>query len=318
HRELRPLVKTIPSDAAAAGRSFPWIDFQGRWGQLAPAFFNGPTGPNLKRQWTHPIEWSKGWRDRSYAVPTGGILGTSATDFFCVAVATGSRALVGLLRNARPTILVPSLLALLVIVAARRTRWRPVTPLHVARRRRWGQILSAAWRMYVLRWRLFLVLGLLFIPLGAVISLVQALVLGGFSLAGVDTTGDAAGALVLLVVTLGTTLALLGLGLVQAATAVALVEIDAGPSVGAGAAYRAAFRRLGPLFGGIAVAVLVVLGLTTATVLIPVAVWLGGRWLLLAQVVELEGTSAVGGLRRSSALVRGHWLRVASLVGAGA
>jgi hypothetical protein len=318
HRDLRPVVKTIPSDPAAARSSFPWIDFQGRWGQLAPAFFNGPTGPNLKTQWTEPIEWSKGWRDRSYAVPTGGLLGTSATDFFCVAVETGSRGLIGLLRNAGLTILLLAALLLLVIVGVKRTRWRPGTPVHVARRRRWGQILSASGRMYVSRWRLFLALGLLFIPLGAVISVVQALVLGGFDLAGVDTTGEAAGALVLLVVTLGTTLALLGLGLVQAATAFALVEIDAGRTIGPLEAYRAALRRLGPLVGGIGIAVLAVALLGTTTVLIPVAIWLGGRWLLLAQAVELEGVSAVDGLRRSSALVRGRWLRVASLVGAGA
>jgi hypothetical protein len=37
---------------------------------------------------------------------------------------------------------------------------------------------------------------------------------------------------------------------------------------------------------------------------------------LLAQVVELEGRSAAGALRRSSKLVRGRWPRVASLVGA--
>ena len=72
HRELRPSVKTIPSDAAAAGEAFPWITFEGRWGELQKAFYNGPTGPNLKTQWTTPIEWSEGWRDRSYAVPTGG------------------------------------------------------------------------------------------------------------------------------------------------------------------------------------------------------------------------------------------------------
>jgi hypothetical protein len=318
HRDVRPVVKTIPSDPAAARSAFPWIDFQGRWGQLAPAFFNGPTGPNLKTQWTEPIEWSKDWRDRSYAIPTGGLLGTSATDFFCVAVETGSRGLIGLLRNAALTLLLLAVLFLLVIVGVKRTRWRPGTPLHAARRRRWGQILSASGRMYVSRWRLFLALGLLFIPLGAVISLAQALLLGGFDLAGVDTTGEAAGALVLLVVTLGTTLALLGLGLVQAATAFALVEIDAGRPVGPLQAYRAALRRLGPLFGGIGIAVLAVVVLSTTTVLIPVAIWLGGRWLLLAQAVELEGGSAVDGLRRSSALVRGRWLRVVSLVGVGA
>ena len=89
HRELRPSVKTIPSDAAAAGDAFPWITFEGRWGELQKAFYNGPTGPNLKTQWTTPIEWSEGWRDRSYAVPTGGVLGTSATDLFCSGVEQG-------------------------------------------------------------------------------------------------------------------------------------------------------------------------------------------------------------------------------------
>ena len=316
--ELRPVVKTIPSDPAAAGRAYPWIGFLGRWGQLERAFFNGPTGPNLKPQWTAPIEWSKGWQDRSYAVPTGGVLGTGATDFFCAAVTSGSRGLVGLLRNPGLTVLILAALVALVIFGATRTSWRPATPLHVGRRRAWGQILSAAGRMYVARTRLFLGLGLLFIPLGAVISLVQALLLGGFSLAGVDTTGEAAGALLLLVVVTGTTLALLGLALVQAATACALVEIDADRPIGPLRAYRVALTKLRPLLRGLGIAVVVCLVLGTTTLLIPVAIWLAGRWLLLAQVVELESSSAVAGLRRSSALVRGRWFRIASLVGAGA
>ena len=37
----------------------PWVGFQGRWGELQPAFFNGPTGPNLKTQWTKPVLWSE-------------------------------------------------------------------------------------------------------------------------------------------------------------------------------------------------------------------------------------------------------------------
>ena len=40
---------------------------------------------------------------------------------------------------------------------------------------------------------LFLGIGVLFIPLGAVISVVQALVLGGFGLVGLETTGESAG-----------------------------------------------------------------------------------------------------------------------------
>ena len=91
HDELRPAVEVIPSDADAAKAAFPWIAFEGRWGELEKAFFNGPTGPNMKDQWTHPIEWSQGWRDVSYAVPTGGIVGTGATDVFCSGVARGSK-----------------------------------------------------------------------------------------------------------------------------------------------------------------------------------------------------------------------------------
>ena len=317
HVEVHPVVQTIPSDPAAAVRAYPWIDFQGRWGQLERAFFNGPTGPNLKTQWTMPVEWSKGWRDRSYAVPTAGILGTGATDFFCSAVETGSRGLVSLLRNPGFTVLLVASLLALAIFGITRTRWRPAAPVRVARRRAWGQILASAGAMYVTRWKLFFPLGLLFIPLGAIILLVQALVLGGFGLLGVDTTGEAAGALLFVVVAVGATLALLGLGLVQAATACALVEIDAGRPIGPVRAYRLALRKVRPLLGGLGIAVVVALLLNATTVLIPVAIWLTVRWLLLAQVVELEGESAVGALRRSSALVRGHWLKIASLVGVG-
>ena len=45
-------MKTIPSDPAAAESGYPWVAFEGRWGELEKAFFNGPTGPNLKDQWT--------------------------------------------------------------------------------------------------------------------------------------------------------------------------------------------------------------------------------------------------------------------------
>ena len=126
HVEFAPAVKTIPSDPDAARRAFPWIAFEGRWGELQRAFFNGPTGPNLKQQWTEPIVWSEGWRARSYAIPTGGVLGTGATDFFCTAVETGSRGLVPLLRNPALTLLV--LAALLALVVFGHLRARPGRP----------------------------------------------------------------------------------------------------------------------------------------------------------------------------------------------
>ena len=89
--DVRPVVRTIPSNAGQAASEYPWITFEGRWGELRPAFFNGPTGPNLKEQWTEPITWADGWRARSYTVPGGSIFGTNAADFFCGAVGASLR-----------------------------------------------------------------------------------------------------------------------------------------------------------------------------------------------------------------------------------
>ena len=244
HLELEPKVITIPSETSAASAALPWITYEGRWGELQDAFFNGPTGPNLKEQWTEPVTWSEGWRPRAYAVPTSGVFGTGATDFFCQAVETGSRGLVKFLRDPALTLLVLAVIVGLAWFGIARTTWRPVAPLRLARRRTWGQVLSAAGRMYVERARLFLGIGILLIPIGVVISILQALVLGGFGLVGVDTTGEGAGALVLLLVAIGLTLTLLGLALVQAATACALIRIDAGEEIGTG-------RRLSPRAGAV-------------------------------------------------------------------
>jgi hypothetical protein len=317
HDELRPAVTTIPSDAGEAAAALPWITFEGRWGELQKAFFNGPTGPNLKTQWTEPITWSEDWRSQSYAVPTGGIFGTSATDLFCNGVAAGSKALTQLVRNPLPLLLLLTTLGALVIYAAVKATWTPVAPLRLGHRRAWGQILAASGRMYVKRPRLFLGLGLLFLPIVVVITLLQWLIFELLDLVGAFT-GEVAGGGAFLALVVGTTLTLLGFTFVQAATACALVELDAGRSVGPLAAYRLALERIRPLLGATAIAVFVWIVLTTTAVLIPIAIWLAIRWALLAPVVELEGRMAAGALRRSAELVRGRWIRVGSLVGLGA
>ncbi len=317
HDELTPVVETIPSDPAAAQAAFPWIAFAGRWGELQKAFFNGPTGPNLKTQWTHPIEWSRSWRDRGYAVPAGGVFGTSATDLFCSGVATGSKGLVLLLRSPGLTLLVlTALIALIVFVVVRAT-WTPVAPLRVGRRRSWGQILSASARMYVKRPTLFLGIGALLFPVAIATTLLQWLLFRLIDLLGV-VTGQGAGAFALLALVIGTTLTLFGLGLVQAAIACALVELDGGRPIGPVAAYRLALRSVRPLVRSIALFVFVWVVLSLTTFLLPVAIFLAVRWCLLAPAVVLEDRKGIDSLHRSGALVRGRWIRVGSLVGVSA
>jgi hypothetical protein len=312
--ELRPEVRTIPSDPAAAREAFPWIAFEGRWGELQEAFFNGPTGPNLKSQWTEPIRWAQHWRDRSYAVPAGGALGTGATDFFCNAIEGGSEALRRFLDEPLPVIVALVALAALVLFGISRATWRPAAPLRVARRRAAGQILASAGRMYVNRFPLFVGIGLLFLPISVVVALLQAIVLGASSVLGIETGGESGGLLVIVVVAIGTALTLLGVGLVQAATARALVELDQGRTIGPVHAYRLSFGSARPLFGALAVAVLVVSLLAGSLILLPIAVWLAIRWALIAPAVELEDLGAAGALNRSGRLVRQEWLKVAFLI----
>jgi hypothetical protein len=310
--DIRPHVQTIPSSPAQAKADFPWIAFEGRWGELRPAFFNGPEGPNLKTQWAEPIRWSEGWRARSYTVPGGSAFGTDATDFFCSAVGTGSRALVQLVDKPLAFSLVLGGLALVVVILISRATWRPTAPFRLARRRAWGQILSASARMYVRRIPLWIGIGLVLIPVSLLITLLQALILHATSILGVQTGGENSGLLALFVLAIGTALTLLGLGLVQAATARVLVELDRGRSIGPLGAYRLASDSVASLFGALLIASIMISLLASSIYLLPIGVWLA--WALIAPAIELEQVSATAALRRSGRLVRQRWLKVASLI----
>jgi hypothetical protein len=312
--EVRPTVVTIPSGEAAARRQDPWIAFEGRWGELHPAFFNGPEGPNLKEQWTHPLTWAEDWRNQSYTVPGSTIFGPGATGFFCGAVAHASRSLVQLVANPVAFGLVLAGIVVVALFLLSRTTWRPTAPLQLARRRAWGQTLAASGRMYVSHWPLFVGLGVLFVPISLVISLLQSILLHSTSVLGVEAVHGSSGFVAFVALALGTTLTLLGLGLVQAATAKALLELDGDRQIGPLRAYRLSVVRVADLFKALLVAVAVVSLLTSSLYLLPIAIWLAGRWALVAPVVEVERVGSVAALRRSRRLVRGQWLKVATLV----
>jgi hypothetical protein len=98
------------------------------------------------------------------------------------------------------------------------------------------------------------------------------------------------------------------------APGVRLVEHTVGP-VGA---YRLAFDSLRQLFTALPIAVLVVSLLASTVFLLPIAIWRAERWALIVPALELEDVSAFGALRPSGRLVRRRWLKVASLIVAGA
>jgi hypothetical protein len=314
--ELRPKVLVVPTAKSAYLQAYPWLGFDGHWGEEHEAFYNGPTGPTTKTQWAQPITWANTeWHDNSFTVPAGGSVGTTATGFFCGAIATGSSLLTSLVRSPSPFYIGLAILFVLILWLASRTRWHPSAPLHLEHRRRWGSILNASRRMYFGHFRLFLGIGLLFLPLGLLITVVQYLIFRVGGLNGLVNSAGSTNALVdLLAVALGVVLTVFGLSVVNAATAVAMVDIDAGRKATARAAYRQVLPRLGPLLGVVLI-VAVVVGIASLTSIgVLLAIWLIVRWAFLAQTVVLDETSGLAGLRRSAQLVRGNWWRVASLL----
>lgn len=315
-RTLNPIVATVPTAREDYLAAYPWLGFDGRWGELQSGVFNGPTGPNDKTQWTEPFTWAaESWRDTSFSVPASGGIGTSATDLFCGAVAWGSEVLRQVKAHPVASIVVIGGLAVLLVWGLSRTRWEPSSPLRVARARRWGQMITAAWRMFWRHPRVFLGIGLLFIPIGIVIAVLQWLLFHVTSLeALVQEAGEQNAFVATLAFSVGVVFTLLGFAVVQAATAIAMVEIDAGRRVTGLTAFGAVLPDVTRLLLALAVAVGVVIALQAFLVLIPLAIFVVVRWSMLGIVVGVEHQPMPGVLRRSAAVARGHWWRTASIV----
>ena len=183
--DVRPAVELVPSDAAAVGAAYPWLDYTGRWGQRETSFYNGPTGPNTKDQWTKPLTWTdEEGAPNAYAVPASGLYGTQATSSFCGIVATGSDLLRLAMNNLAVAMLALLALALVIAWLVRRTTWRPSAPLRLVRRRSTGQVIAAVWRMYLRRILLFVGIG---------VPIAVATLLPGVATVWVTSAAEAAG-----------------------------------------------------------------------------------------------------------------------------
>jgi hypothetical protein len=313
--ELRPTVAVIPADPAAAVAAYPWLGYQGRWGQREASFYNGPTGPNTKDSWTRPITYqAQKARDRSYAVPAAGVLGTSATDFFCTAVSSGSEVVRKVANNPLILLLLLLLFVLLTVWLARGTTWSPVTPLRIARRRSAGQLIRAGARMYGSRWRLFIGIGFPTIPVSIVVAAAGLVMVSGRDLAGIAGGGEGGGLRVVLAATLGYLVIGTTILLVLAATTHALGEIDRGAEVGVRRAYSLALAHWRALLGAFLIMSVVVGLLSLTVVLSPVVLVLLVLAALFVPVIAFEGSSAVVSLRRSAALVRQQMVKTAVLL----
>ena len=300
---VRPVVRTIPADPVAARRAYPWIGYQGAWGQReARAFYTGPTGPNTKDGWRHPFTWSKDAAPRSYAVPGGSVYGVTTTHFFCNAVGQGSVLFLGLTAHPGPTLAVLALAVLVVVWLVRRTSWGSSDPLPATRRRTVGQTVADAWELFATHPLLFLGIGSWVAAASVVAGLVGQLASGSPDPSGATSSSVwvALTAVVLVLMTLFS----------QAATVAALGELDAGRTLGPLRSYRLALRRAGPLVGtGLLWLVAVVVPVLTV-LLAPLALVAVAAFALFVPVVQLEEVAGLRALRRSAHLVRHQVVKI--------
>ncbi|MFD7160053.1 hypothetical protein ACFV9C_36065 [Kribbella sp. NPDC059898] len=319
---ITPKVAYVPMNRADYLAQYPWLGFEGRWGERQRSFFDGPTGPNMKESWTAPIQDAEStWRDDSTVVPAGALLGPSSTSVFCAAVGTGSNLLRETLDR---TWLLALLLALLIAVvwfAASRTRWTDADPLPARRPRAWGQAVVSAVQLFRRRPGLFAgfaaALGVLSLVTVSLARLEAARRDAPTDLSAPTQTATGFwAALVALAVTL---LTIATYVVLLAAVMRTLDQLDRGEPVTTTTALRDVIRW--PLARAAAQYVVVVVVLTIFVATIPLAVYYAVSRAFVVQVLVAEHCSGGTALRRSRRLVARRWWRTAVpltlVVGAG-
>jgi hypothetical protein len=312
--DVRPVL--VPTDPSPNGR-FRWLTYEGRWGQLAKGFNNGPTGPLLKERWLEPLSWQETTRTTSPRLPVGSILGEGVTGAFCGTVADVTSFLN---RNQEEPWLLPTalliaagLLALLVFG----TRWRPAELDELRKRRALGQILHADARLYARHWRAFAAIGLSAAPVIGVVTLLSWLVAGGQSGQQIDESAGRSG----LHVAVGETIQGVGqplaLVIMAAATIVAVRLLAETGQTGFLAAYRTMLRRFWRVVGAQLLAMIAVFAMAITIVGLPFAAWKFIRWQFVQQEILFNDRRIRDAFRASSELVRGRWwltVRVAGVL----
>jgi hypothetical protein len=307
---VRPEIVVLPETGTTGAE---WLDFTGRWGQKAPSFNNGPTGPTTKTQWDHPVSWQlEEGRPDAVALPT---VGGPAVTGFCELTEAGSLLFIQVLDRPAVVLGVLAVLLVLLIVGIARTDWFNDDDPELDRERKAGQMAVAAVDLMrkeptALWLPAVLVAGASALNLGVAQFLLRAR--PGEDLA--DVNGFASN---LFGIGLALAVSFLMLPVVAFGMAVAVEIVDSlahHERITSGTAFRRVLVHPGGWV--VAISVYIVVTLLAATWwLLPVALYLMARWAVGLPATELEDRGVRAGLKRSSELTRGHRLRSALIGG---
>ena len=315
-----PEVVLLPDRPSGPDDPFAWLGFGGRWGERHPGAQNGPDGPMGKPRWSKPLDWQDGLRPSSFEIPGGSAAPPPVVGTFCTVVEKGS---VLYVKSAGSPGLVLGFIGavlLAVVLLMRRTSWARVPALPIVARRRAGEILRSAGRLYRRNVTAMLLVGLLAVPVG-VLALLDVVAIQHVPV--VDTAvqvstdqGADTGNRLLISTLIAATFWPITVILVSAAVARLFQDADARGDGRRGARQAvAALRTVGDRLRDLATAFLpAALAIALLSVVgfgVPVAIWLTVRYQLVGQAVMLDGLGGRAARRRSSGLVRHRWWHTA-------
>ncbi len=312
-----PSVILLPSASEGPDDEFAWLDFGGRWGERQSGAFNGPTGPQSKQRWTHPVDWHDELRADSVVVPAGDGSGEAIINSFCSVVEAGSGALVTLKTSPLRLVVTLAIVVLIGMWLARRTVWNRVSALPMVRRRRAGQIIRAAAGSYRRRSRILITIGLVYLPVSILVaatgSVLQVIPIVRRVTVLAANASETSLIFALLAGSIANLLAFVAVNAMVAAYYDLLGDGDADAS--GIDAVRRAWTHAVDLLAGFGRALAIVLVLLMSVVGIPVGIWFLVRYQFMAQVVVTEDRNGKDALSRSAQLVKGRWWHTAILVG---
>lgn len=311
-RRVLPDVVVLPDSVDDPDDPLAWVAFEGRWGERQSGPFSGPTGPVTKERWLQPVDWHDELRSSSVVVPAGDDAGIALVNGFCEVVEFGSGTLIALKANPAALLVVVVLSSSLVGWLTRRTDWSAVEPLPIVLRRRSGQVIKAAGRLYRSQPGTFIAIGIIYLPVAALAaaatSVVQQIPFAG---ALIESDGQIGPVAAFIALVIGGSGHILGFTIVRAVVAAQIYDLEAGVDPGAVEAYRRTLRRLGDLLIALVRATVIVGLLMVSVVGIPWGIRQVVRYQLIAEATMLDDRGRKAALDRSTELVRGRWWHTA-------
>lgn len=305
---VSPAVVVVPDDAAGG---LDWLTFTGRWGQKAPSFNNGPTGPNTKTQWTHPVAWQVDeGRAGAVALP---VVGGPAVESFCTLTESGSLLFIKVLNSPLLVlVLVVSLIALIVALVLA-TAWRHGDNREPDRERRAGQVVTASFGILVKHvnalWPIIVTVGL---ASAAALALQRLALHRRPSDDLADVNGVASRPLAVVLVVLISLLLAPVIAILLAATARIIENLARGRQGTPWQAIVDAVRKPSGALVQLALYVAVT-ALASSLLGLPIALLMIAFFAVAMPAAVIEETGFVGAFRRSLTLTRGRRWRAVFL-----